>query len=82
MKGVFFFFGSLQNGDRISVTISTAKIFWLTSPHPTHSLVTSWYSTICGSGYQPEFQNFEPKDYVCLQQIVLITLDVTNNYVF
>jgi len=43
---------------------------------------TLLYSTICGHGYQPEVQNFEPKDYVCLQQIVLITLDVTNNYVF
>jgi len=33
-------------------------------------------------GINPRFKIFEPKDYVCLQQIIFITLDVTNNYVF
>jgi hypothetical protein len=25
------------------------------------------YATICGGGYQPQIQRFEPRNYVCLQ---------------
>jgi hypothetical protein len=35
------------------------------------------YSTICGSGYWPSIQRFEPKDYVYMQHTTLTTLDVT-----
>ncbi len=40
-----------------------------------------WYATIHEGRYQPQIQKYNPRDYVYLQQIVPMALDVTTRHV-